>query len=95
MKKINIKINKKNHNYSLLIGSNLLNILPRKLKAISPKGKNVAVVFDKKIPNSLKVKTLKTLNKYKKIKAIFRYGVGYEKQKFKLGEYNIKFIIKK
>ena len=70
MKKINIKINKKNHNYSLLIGSNLLNILPRKLKAISPKGKNVAVVFDKKIPNSLKVKTLKTLNKYKKIKII-------------------------
>ena len=49
MKKINIKIRKKNYNYSLLIGSNLLNILPKKLKIISPKAQNVAVVFDKKM----------------------------------------------
>ena len=70
MKKINIKISKKNHDYSLLIGSNLLSMLPKKLKAISPKAQNVAIVFDKKIPNKFKVKTLKALNKYKKIKII-------------------------
>ena len=32
MKKINIKISKKNDDYSLLIGSNLLSILPKKLQ---------------------------------------------------------------
>ena len=54
MKKINIKIRKKNYNYSLLIGSNLLNILPKKLKIISPKAQNVAVVFDKKNTKNFK-----------------------------------------
>ena len=74
MKKINIKINKKNHNYNLLIGSNILSILPKKLKAISPKAQGVAVVFDKKVPNSLKAKTFKVLNKYKRIKIIINPG---------------------
>ena len=70
MRKINIKIDKKNHSYNLLIGTNLLNILPRKLKAISPKGQNVAIVFDKKIPNSLKTKTFNVLKKFKRVKII-------------------------
>ena len=70
MKKINIKIRKKNYNYSLIIGSNLLNILPKKLKIISPKAQNVAVVFDKKIPKSLKTKTFNILKKYKRVKII-------------------------
>ena len=70
MKKIKIKIGKKNHNYSLIIGSNLLSILPKKLKAISPNAQNVAIVFDKKIPNKFRLKILKALNKYKKIKII-------------------------
>ena len=60
MKKINIKIGKKNHNYSLIIGSNLLSILPKKLKAISPNAQNVAIVFDKKIPNKFKVKNFES-----------------------------------
>ena len=74
MKKINIKIRKKNYNYSLLIGSNLLNILPKKLKIISPKAQNVAVVFDKKIPKSLKTKTFNILKKYKRVKIIINPG---------------------
>ena len=42
MKNQEIKVKGKNFNYSILIGKNTLNILPKKIKLLCPKTKNVA-----------------------------------------------------
>ncbi|MAJ86002.1 MAG: 3-dehydroquinate synthase [Candidatus Pelagibacter sp.] len=59
---------KKNENYSLFIGSDLLRLLPRKLKSISPKGEKVAIIYDKNVPIRFKSKAYKILKKFKRIK---------------------------
>ena len=40
----------KNKNYSILVGKNILKILPKKINLICPQTKKIAVVFDKGVP---------------------------------------------
>ena len=65
MKNQEIKFINKNQKYTILIGKNLLNILPNKIKSLCPNTKNIALIFDKKVPikfkNHLK-KKLKNFN---------------------------------
>ena len=65
MKNQEIKFNNLIGNYSIVIGSNLLSILPRKIKAICPKTQKIAVIVDKNVPIkfiSLILLQLKKLN---------------------------------
>ena len=48
-----------NQSYSIFIGSNTLNLLPRKIKTLCPKTKKIALIIDTKIPNKFK-KIIKT-----------------------------------
>ncbi len=50
MKNQEIKFNNKNVKYSIFIGKNTLNILPKKLKQLCPKAKNIALIVDKNVP---------------------------------------------
>ena len=59
MKNQEIKFKSLNHNYSIIIGNNTLNLLPKKIKAICPKTKKIALIIDSKIPNKFK-KAIKT-----------------------------------
>ena len=59
MKNQEIKFKNLNHNYSIIIGNNTLNLLPKKIKAICPKTKKIALIIDSKIPNKFK-KAIKT-----------------------------------
>tara|TARA_B100000767_G_scaffold130618_1_gene123985 strand:- start:969 stop:2081 length:1113 start_codon:yes stop_codon:yes gene_type:complete len=59
-----IKFNNQNKNYSILIGNNILKILPNKIKLLCPQAKKVALIFDKNIPSKFKKKLLNDLNKY-------------------------------
>ena len=52
----NLKINFLKQNYSIFIGNNTLNLLPKKIKLTCPKTKNIAIIIDKKIPKKIKVK---------------------------------------
>ena len=54
MKNQEIKFKNKNHNYSVIIGKNTINILPRKIKSICPNTKNIALVIDKNVPKKFK-----------------------------------------
>ena len=63
MKNQEIKFKSKNHSYSIVIGKNTLNILPKKIKILCPKTKNIAIVFDKNVPKKFK-------NDFKKIKKL-------------------------
>ena len=40
-----------NQSYSIFIGNNTLNLLPRKIKTLCPKTKKIALLIDTKIPN--------------------------------------------
>ena len=54
MKNQELRFNNQNSEYSILIGKNTLNEIPKKLKSLCPKAKNVALILDKKIPSKFK-----------------------------------------
>ena len=64
MKTIQIKVKNKNSDYAVIIGSNILNILPGKIKKLCPKARKVGIVIDKNIPSTYKIKIKKILKRY-------------------------------
>ena len=64
MKAQEIKFKNQNKNYSILIGNNILKILPSKIKTLCPQAKKIALVFDDKVPKKYKKEIYKNLNRY-------------------------------
>ena len=64
MKNHEIKVKVKNYNYSILIGKNTLNILPKKIKLLCPKVKNIALIIDKNVPKKFKKALKNKLKNY-------------------------------
>ena len=64
MKAQEIKFKNLNKNYSILIGNNILKILPNKIKLLCPQTKRIALIFDKGVPNKYKKNISKNLKKY-------------------------------
>ncbi len=64
MKSQEIKFKNLNENYSILIGNNLLRILPKKINLLCPKTKKIALIFDNKVPKKFKKSISKSLKKY-------------------------------
>ena len=59
------------HSYSVLIGNNILKILPRKIKILCPKVKKIALIIDKNVPKKF-IRNLKSkLKNYKLV--IFKF----------------------
>ena len=54
MKNQEIKFKNRSQNYSIIIGEKSLNILPKKIKLLCPKTKNIALIIDENIPQRLK-----------------------------------------
>ena len=54
MKVQEIKFYNKRSNYSILIGPNSLNFLPKKIKLLCPESKKIALLIDKNVPSRLK-----------------------------------------
>ena len=54
MRSQEIKFKNQESNYSIIIGKNTLNILPKKIKSLCPKTKNIALIVDKKIKTKFK-----------------------------------------
>ncbi len=63
MKIQKIKFNDQNKKYSILIGGNVLKILPQKIKFLCPKTKKIALVFDSNVPKKYKSIISKNLKK--------------------------------
>ena len=61
----NQEIKFKRENYSIIIGKNIINILPKKIKILCPKTKKIALIVDKKIPQRFKRILSKKLRGYK------------------------------
>ena len=64
MKNQEIKFINKNQKYTILIGKNSLNVLPNKIKSLCPNTKNIALIFDKKVPIKFKNHLKKRLKKF-------------------------------
>ena len=78
MKNQEINFSNKNFKYSILIGKDTLNEMPKKLKLLCPNTKSIALIIDKKIPFKFK-KILK--NKLKNYNLIFLPFSANEKNK--------------
>ena len=64
MKNPEIKFRNKSCTYSIIIGENLLGILPKKIKLLCPKTKNIALILDSNVPKKFKSKLIKILKNY-------------------------------
>ena len=64
MKVQQIKFNNKTHNYSILIGKNILGVLSKKIKLLCPKARKIALVIDKKVPSKFKNRIKKSIKKF-------------------------------
>ena len=78
MKVQQIKFKAYPYSYSILIGNNILGLLPKKVKLLCPKVNKIAIVLDKKIPSKYK-RILKS--KLKKYNIIFFNFSANEKSK--------------
>ena len=78
MKNQEIKFKNSNQNYSILIGNNILRLLPKKLKLICPLTKKIAIIIDNKVPDTF-VKILK--NNLKNYDLLFLPFLANEKNK--------------
>jgi len=64
MKIQEIKFKNQNKSYSILIGNNILKILPQKVKSLCPKTKRIALIFDKGVPSKYRKIISNSLKKY-------------------------------
>ena len=85
MKSQEIKFKNLDKNYSILIGNNILKILPKKIKLLCPKTKKIALMFDDKIPTKFKKSISKSLKKYK----LFSYNLKASEKTKSLKSVNI------
>ena len=65
MKNQEIKFINKDYKYSILIGENILQILPKKINSLCPRTKNIAIMIDDNVPSKFKNKLRNLLKNYK------------------------------
>ena len=93
MKNQEIKFNNKNFNYSILIGKNALNELPKKLKSLCPNAKNAAIVLDKKIPSKFKKIIKNKLKNYNLL--ILPFSANEKNKSINIVNYYLKILLSK
>jgi len=65
MKNTKIKVYNKNFSYSVMVGNNTMNLLPKKIKEISSNAEKIGIVFDRNVPKKYKIKIKRLLKSYK------------------------------
>ena len=74
-----IKFKNKTDKYSIFIGENSFNLLPKKIKSLCPKTKKIGVVIDKNLPLKFKKKIKDKLKNYEIIFFQFKYHYSSKK----------------
>jgi 3-dehydroquinate synthase len=93
MKSQEIKFKSLNHNYSIIIGSNTLSLLPKKIKALCPKTKKIALIIDQKIPNRMKKIVRSKLKNYDLL--ILPFSANEKNKSFKKINFYLNKILSK
>jgi len=81
MKFKEIKVKNHNSGYSIIIGTNILNILSKRIRKICPDAKKIGLIIDSKVPKIFKTKILKNLKNYEIF--IFEYATSENLKSFK------------
>ena len=87
-----IKIKNQDSKYSIYIGSDILNILPKKIRTVCPKAVKIALIIDKNIPKNYKFLIKKILKKYELIS--FEYNPNEKLKSFKNANDLIEILLK-
>ena len=93
MKNREIKFKSKNHNYSIIIGRNSINILPKKIKSLCPKSKNIALIIDKNVPLKFKTELKKKLKNYNLL--FLSFSANEKNKSFNSVNYYLKILLSK
>ena len=88
-----IKFKSKNHNYSIIIGKNSINILPKKVKSLCPKSKNIALIIDKNVPVKFKTELKKKLKNYNLL--LLSFSANEKNKSFNSVNYYLKILLSK
>ena len=78
MQTTEIKVKNLNSNYSIVIGTNVLDQIPNRIKILCPNARKIALVTDKKIPKKFRIRLKHILKEYNVY--VFEYSVN---EKFK------------
>ena len=93
MKNQEIKFKSKSHNYSIIIGKNSINILPKKIKLLCPKSKNIAFIIDKNVPIKFKTDLKKKLKNYRLL--FLSFSASEKNKSFNSVNYYLKILLSK
>ena len=83
----------KSQGYSVIIGKNALNVLPKKIKKLCPRVKKIALVIDKKVPQKFKVNLKKKLRGYNLI--ILTFNANEKNKSMNMIYYYLKILLSK
>ena len=64
MKRQIINFRDKNNSYSVIIGSNILNLISKEIKRLCPRTKKIAIIIDKNVPSKFKSILNRSLKRY-------------------------------
>ena len=93
MKNQEIKFKSKSHKYSIIIGKNSINILPKKVKLLCPKSKNIAFIIDKNVPIKFKANLKKKLKNYNLL--FLSFSPNEKNKSFNSVNYYLKILLSK
>ena len=93
MKNQEIKFKNKSHTYSIILGKNSINILPKKLKSLCPRSKNIAFIIDKNVPIKFKTRLKKKLKNYNLL--FLSFSANEKNKSFNSVNYYLKILLSK
>jgi len=93
MKNQEIKFKGKSNNYSIIIGNNSLNLLPKKIKTLCSKAKNIAFIIDKNVPIKFKINLKRKLKNYNLL--FLSFSANEKNKSFKKVQFYLSILLSK
>jgi len=91
MKTHQIKFNSYPDNYSIIIGSGVLSLLPKKIKLLCPKTKRIAIFIDRKVPKKFMQFLKQKLKRYDLI--FFNFNANEKSKSFKTANFYLEKLL--
>ena len=91
MKTHQIKFNSYPDNYSIIIGSGVLGLLPKKIKLLCPKTKRIAIFIDRKVPKKFMQFLKQKLKRYDLI--FFNFNANEKSKSFKTANFYLEKLL--
>ncbi len=93
MKSHEIKLRELDQNYSVIIGKNILNLLPKKINSLCPKTKKIALVIDQNVPSKFKKSLKSKLKNYQLY--FFNFKASEKSKSIKIVNFFLEKLLKK